>query len=146
MIVVAIVYAVCAATLMTWSTLLAQSHDLKPRARESNIEYVLIPSFLLSEWTVCYLDLLLFDIREDCETKPRNEKIPGSLLVRRDELQHLFRWLPPRSTIVLIDEGMRSMTPAIENLLVELGIDTVYFLDRTKFPGAVAWNQFVHRS
>lgn len=150
MIAALIAYAVCAAVLLIWSTLLVRSPRLKPSicARKNNINYVVIPSFLLSEWAVCYLDLVVFDLREDCQTEAQHERFPGSLHVRPDELPHLFRWLPPRSTIVLVKEGsVRPLAPALEHTLAELGIDTVYFLDRrNKFPEPVAWNQIVHTS
>ena len=149
MIAALIVYVVCAAVLMIWSTLLGQPPGLKqnPQSIKSEIDYVLIPSFLFLEWTVCYLNLLVFDLREVCERETRHEQIPGSLYVRADELQYLFRWLPPRSTIVLVAaRGVPPLTPAVENQLAKLGIDTVYFVDRTaKFPEAIAWSQFVHK-
>jgi len=67
--------------------------------------------------------------------------------VRADELPHLFKWLHPQSTIVLVDRGyVRRLALAIEDILVELRIDTIYFLDRRiKFPEAVAKHQLVRR-
>jgi hypothetical protein len=137
---------VCAGVLLIWSTFVVRSPGWKPSAHKSKIDYVLIPRFLLSAWTVWYLDVLVFDLREDCEAEARHERIPGSLYVCPKELPHLFKWLPPRSTVVLVDENsMRPLAPAVENVLIEPGIDTIHLLDKkTEVMEAGASNHTVH--
>jgi hypothetical protein len=138
-----IVYVILATVLVIWSRLPTRARLHTSTYLKKRIDYVVIPSFLLSEWVACYPDLLIFELRTDDKTEAQDESVPGSLPVASGELPHLLKWLPPHSTVVFADgNGRRRLAAEVEETLLQVGIDTVYLLDRmSKFPEAVTWNQ-----
>jgi hypothetical protein len=143
---VLILYAICASALVIWSTL-SRNDRLRQRcshpASKSRIHYVAIPSFLLHEWEKCYPDLVIFDLRTDNDKKAWHEDIAGSLTVSKSDLPNLLKWLPPKSTVVLsCGDGIEHFHTQTEGALLQLGIETIYLLDRgVNFPLTVTWDE-----
>lgn len=63
-------------------------------------------------------------------SRPAPSTIQGSIVLSVDEFRNLVRWTPPGS-ILVFKEGIdgRHLDPDVENALVELEIDSVYWID-----------------
>ena len=118
---------------MSWT----KGHRQAPNGR---VGYVVIPSFLLLEWANCNPNLVIFDLQAHGERNAKLESISGSLRVCPGEIPGLLKWLPPKSTVVLSDGSViERFDPQSESILLRLGIDVIYFLDRSiAFPLTVS--------
>ncbi len=98
---VLILYAICASAVLIWSTS-HHSDDLSQKcthpASKPTIDYIAIPSFLLSEWIACYPNLVVFSIFSDSQRKAGKEDCPGMLTISMNDLPGLLKLFPPGST------------------------------------------------
>ncbi len=139
-----ILYAVCASALLICSTSRRDANLHKScGCAQRAINYVAIPGFVLHELAERHPDLVIFEMCTDGERNARRMVNPGALTVAEDELPHLLKWLPPRSTVVFsYGGGIRRFDAHIEATLLLLGIEVIYVLDDgVSFPLTITWEQ-----
>lgn len=140
---VLVVYAICASVLLIWSTS-RRDNDFRQQgnrsASRSRTSYATIPRFLLLEWIVCDPNLIVFELDTGREGNACEETFPGMLTISMTDLPILLKWLPLNSTVVFSrGGGIERFDAQIEDTLLRLGIEAIYFLDRSAgFPSSVA--------
>lgn len=114
------IYVLYAATILVWSSSAA------------GLRYVVIPAALLGEGLAQEDSPLIIELRSVPPGPRRTPTIPNALVVSRTELASLAQWTPPGSTLVFCDDGEgRHLSNRLEQVLLELGISVVYWVDRS---------------
>ena len=129
-----IVYAVWASAVIIGSTFLDEDPRRRPGGQtlRCGVEYVAIPSLVLREWAAFYPNLLVFDFHLGHERSGRHEGISGWLTISMSNLPSLLKWLPPKSVLVVCcREVIECFDAQIEEILLQLGVGIVYFLDES---------------
>jgi hypothetical protein len=130
---VLILYAICASALLIWSTS-RRNDDLSQKcthpASKIGIDYIAVPSSLLSKWIACYPNLVVFSIFNDSERKAGKEDCPGMLTISMHDLPGLLKWFPPGSQGAFVrGDAVERFDSETEARLLQLGIDAIYLLD-----------------
>ncbi|MGB7602692.1 MAG: hypothetical protein WBM24_20485 [Candidatus Sulfotelmatobacter sp.] len=131
---VLMVYTIYASAVLIWST----SHGnngvraaCTHPSSKSEIDYVSIPSFLLRDWIERSANLVVFDLHVDNGRNAGQESFPEMLSTSVSDLHNLLKWLPPESTVVFsCGDNIERFDAQIEEALLHLGIEAVYFLDK----------------
>ena len=111
------------------------------RTAKAGLEYITISSALLEEWAVRDEHLIIMDLRPATQAEGDFESIPGSLRITPGHLRSYFRYLPPRTTLVLYGKAVATRLEAeAENLLLKTGIQAVYILEETAASGDACAN------
>lgn len=125
-------YSIFASASLIWSSLLAKSRDVQSNSSRPTVAYVPIPDYLVSEWTACYQNLILFDLHADHGINDCDECAPYRLTITTGDLPDLLRWLPSASRIVFCcRHATENFDNRIETAFLQLGIETIYFLDES---------------
>ncbi len=79
----------------------------------------------------CSGNLIVFDLSDDSERNAAQESFPEMLVTSTSDLHNLLKWLPPESTVVFsCGDNIERFDAQIEDALLHLGIEAVYFLDK----------------
>ncbi len=114
-------YVLYAATILIWSSSAA------------GLRYVVISAALLNQGLVPQDSPLIIELRSVTPGVRGRPHIPDALVVSRTELASLVRWTPPGSTLVFCDDGEgRQLNDQVEQVLLELGITAVYWVDSSQ--------------
>lgn len=128
------IYAICGSAVLIFSTLPQKRPAPRsgPQASNGWIKYVVIPSSSFREWAHCHPNLVIFDLQAHRERNASHESIPEPLQVSLGDLSGLLKWLPPESTVVVSGgDAMERLDAKSESTLFRLGIDVIFFLDKS---------------
>ena len=116
-----VIYVLYAAVVLIWSSLNEPCAGLR---------HLVISAALLREGVFLGATPIVIELRPTRPSSRNVARMPGSLVVSRAELCSLVRWTPPGATLVFCEhgEGCR-LDWKIEQVLLELGISAVYWLD-----------------
>jgi hypothetical protein len=128
------VYTIYASAVLIWSTSRGKN-DVRAActhpSSKSEIDYVSVPGFLLRDWIERSGNLIVFDLRDDSERNAAQQSFPEMLVTSTSDLHNLLKWLPPESTVVFsCGDSIERFDAQIEEALLHLGIEAVYFLDK----------------
>lgn len=116
-----LVYLVYAVVVLIWSSLNEPWLGLR---------HLVVSAAVLKEGAFLGTTPIVIELRPARPSLPTVASIPGSLVVSRAEFSSLVRWAPPGATLVLCERGEgRHLDWNVEQVLLELGIGVVYWLD-----------------
>jgi hypothetical protein len=129
-LVIFVLYAIGASTVLVWSTLLDTGRMLAPQVSPRGIEYVAISDCIFFELAEQHPEFVIFDIHADRGVSGWSEHISHWLPISIAELPCVLKWLPPESIVVLCcKNAAQQLDTRTKTMFLELGIGTVYFLD-----------------
>jgi hypothetical protein len=130
MLVVLVLYSVWASVVLVWSTLLDEGRLLNPQMSRDGFEYVAIPDQSFLELMQQHSNLVIFDVHADRGASGWSELISYWLPISAVDLPRVLKWLPRASTVVFCcRHAAERLDTRIKTILLQLGIETVYFLD-----------------
>jgi hypothetical protein len=93
-------------------------------------EYVAVPDHSFLVLMQRHTNLVIFDVDADPGASGWAELISYWLLISAVDLPRVLKWLPPSSTVVFCcRRAAERLDTRIKTILLQLGIETVYFLD-----------------
>jgi len=118
-----IIYAVCTAAVLVWSTLGAGCGRPEGGKQfvEHRLEYVGISTCTIERWAQCCTNLVIFDLSA-------THTLPGSLHISLYDLRGMLKWLPPGSRVVVSCLTNR-LDGECESALLLLGIEVIYLVE-----------------
>jgi hypothetical protein len=128
-LVVYVLYSICACGVLVWSTLLDGGRVLGPRMPQDGLEYVAIQEDSFFEPTEQHPSLVIFDMHAAHEASGWGEFISYWLPISAVDLPSVLRWLPPASRVgFCCKNATAQLDTHTKTILLQLGIGTVYFL------------------
>lgn len=96
------------------------------------IRYVKVSRELLCKWKLCRPNVITINLQAGGLEAGRLACDSEDLVVTREGLAGLLRWIPPRSIVVFCCGGeLCELDAQIQDILCCAEIETVYFLGRT---------------
>ena len=129
-LIILVFYSICASTVLVWSTLSHKEYGLSPQKSRKWIDYVAIPDHLLFEWLELWPGIMIFDVHAGRGYREWSQFVSHWLPISAIDVPTVLRWLPPASTVVFCcKDATEQIDTRTKTILLELGIETVYFLD-----------------